>query len=212
MPTTTLLLIRHGQTDWNCARRIQGHSDRALNPTGHAQAAALLPALKKIHLRQPFSALYSSDLQRALQTAAPIAKLLSLDINQNSQLRERNYGRLEGLDASQQMQQFAPEIRQLKSRDPHYAPPGGESRHAFFARVLQALRVIAAAHPEQHVVVVTHGGSLDAAYRAAADLAASTPRSWPLLNASLNSVQVNNGRLTLQYWGGVKHLGADLQT
>jgi 2,3-bisphosphoglycerate-dependent phosphoglycerate mutase len=205
-PRTELLLIRHGETDWNLARRIQGHTDIALNQTGHAQALALAAALAELHKRQPFDALYSSDLQRALQTAAPAAAALMLQIRQDARLRERHYGVLEGLDAAEQLRKFPEETRLLQARDPDYTLPGGESRNTFFARVLQALHEIAARHGGQRILVVTHGGALDGAYRAAAGLAAETRRTWPLLNASLNSVIVEHGLISLQYWGVVRHL------
>ncbi len=211
MLRTELLLIRHGQTDWNVARRIQGHTDVPLNDTGREQATLLAPALAQLHLRQPFDALYCSDLQRALQTAAPAAAALALPVTQDARLRERHYGVLEGLDSAEQMRKFPEETRLLLARDPDYTLPGGESRNTFFSRVLQALREIAARHGGQRILVVTHGGALDAAYRAAAGLAPDTRRSWPLLNASLNSIIVENDRLVLQYWGLVRHLetGAD---
>lgn len=205
-PRTELLLIRHGQTDWNVAQRIQGHTNIALNQTGHTQAALLATALAGLHSRQPFDALYSSDLERTLQTAAPAAATLMLPIRQDQRLRERHYGVLEGLDTTGQMRRFPEETRLLQSRDPDYTLPGGESRNTFFARVLHALHEIAANHQGQRVLVVTHGGALDGAYRAAAGLAPETRRTWPLLNASLNSIIVENGLMNLQYWGVVRHL------
>ena len=137
---TTLLLIRHGETDWNAEGRLQGHTDRPLNDFGRRQARALAERLAG----DGITAVYSSDLSRALETAEILAARLELPVVTDPDLRERNWGSWEGLTGTE--------------RDGvEYV---GEANDAHGERVLGAVRRIAEQHPGESVVVVTHGGSL----------------------------------------------------
>ncbi len=93
MIETTILLVRHGETDWNRERRVQGHSDRPLNSTGMAQAEALVEELAD----EPIDAVYSSDLARAFDTAQGVASARALHVQPLPELREKNFGTWEGL-------------------------------------------------------------------------------------------------------------------
>jgi broad specificity phosphatase PhoE len=147
---TKILLARHGETDWNLNRRVQGHSDTPLNDTGRAQARALGAELAD----EAIDAIYSSDLRRAQETARLIADPRGLDVIALSDLRERHFGTWEGLTDEEIFARF-PEARDGPWGD-------GETKEAMVARVLDALRRIAETHPEGGVLVVSHGGPLRA--------------------------------------------------
>ena len=137
---TELILIRHGETDWNRQMRFQGHIDVPLNAAGQAQAARLAERLA----REPLQVLVSSDLLRARQTAAPLAARLGLALVADAGLREQGFGELEGLRTAD-VQRERPEVWAAWSRhDQHYAVPGGESTHGFHERVLAAVQRLAA--------------------------------------------------------------------
>ena len=137
---TTLLLVRHGETDWNAEGRLQGHTDRPLNERGRRQAAKLAEELAE----QEIAALYSSDLARARQTAEIVAGRLGLPVVVYADLREKNWGTWEGLTAAER-ERVAFE---------------GETTEEHRERTLRAVRRIADRHPGRRVAVVTHGGSL----------------------------------------------------
>jgi len=138
---TTLLLVRHGETDWNAEGRLQGHTDRPLNDFGRRQAAALA---ERLAAEPAIDAVYASDLSRARETAEILAHRLGLPVVTVPDLRERNWGNWEGLTGSE------------RDRVEYV----GEERDAHGERVIRAVRRIAEEHPGQRIVVVTHGGSL----------------------------------------------------
>ena len=137
---TTLLLVRHGETDWNAEGRLQGHTDRPLNDFGRRQATELAVRLAG----EGADAIYTSDLARAMETAQILGARLGLSVVVDPDLREKNWGTWEGLTGDERV---------------HVAFEG-ESTEDHRDRVMAALRRIAARHPDQRVVVVTHGGSL----------------------------------------------------
>ena len=150
---TTILLARHGETDWNRERRVQGHTDRPLNEVGRAQARALADRLAA----EPIEAVYSSDLARARETAHIVAEPRGLTVVAVPELREKNFGTWEGLTDEEIVARF-PEAAGGQWGD-------GETSEQVAARILRALRGIAAAHPAGHVLVVSHGGALRAVLR-----------------------------------------------
>ncbi len=142
---TTLLLARHGETDWNRELRIQGSSDIALNELGRRQAQALAQELEHVEL----DAIYSSDLSRARETAAAVAALHGLEVRLDARLRERAFGSWEGLTRE--------DIAALPDGSRH----DGEDDDQVRERVLEAIQAIADAHPGENVLVVAHGGALN---------------------------------------------------
>jgi probable phosphoglycerate mutase len=201
---TELILIRHGETAWNRERRMQGQTDTPLSDTGRAQADAVGRRLA----RHPFAALYSSDLSRAWETAAAIARahVQDHDIRREPALRERTFGVFEGLTYDEMAQRYPDEHARFSARDPDYAVPGGESPRQFFERSLACLEAIARAHEGESVVVVTHGLVLDTLHRAARNLTLQAKREAPLLNASLNTFQRSAQAWVEIAWGDVAHL------
>ena len=145
---TTILLVRHGETDWNLARRIQGHSDRPLNETGREQARELADALAS----EPIDAVYSSDLARAHETARIVAERRGLEVTAIPDLRERDFGTWEGLTGDEIFERF-PGAKTGTWGD-------GETREELAVRVLASLQRIAHTHPQGRVLVVSHGGPL----------------------------------------------------
>jgi len=153
-----LWLVRHGQTDWNLEQRIQGHTDLPLNGTGMAQARDLGESLAG----SSFDALFSSDLQRARQTAAALARRFHLSIHLDQRLRERSLGVWEGLTIPEIKQRY-PEFEENRRRDPlNTAPPGGESLLQLAERVTHAAGDITRQFPSGRVLVVSHGLALAA--------------------------------------------------
>ena len=142
---TTLLLARHGETDWNRELRIQGSSDIELNELGRQQAQFLAQELTDVDV----DAIYSSDLSRARATAAAVAATHGLDVTLDPRLRERSFGSWEGL------------TREDVSGFPPGARHDGESDDEVRARVLAAVEEIAARHPGEQVLIVSHGGALN---------------------------------------------------
>lgn len=199
---TRLILIRHGETLWNRETRIQGHTDIPLSPLGLAQAVRLSAALAD----EPLAALYASDLRRARQTAEAIARPRGLPIHLDPDLRERAFGRFEGLSWDQINTRYPEEAARWRRRDADFAVGGGESLRAFSARCLAAARRAAAAHAGQTIALVAHGGVLDCLYRAATGAALDAPRSWQLGNATINRVLATADGLTLIGWNDDQHL------
>lgn len=200
---TELVLVRHGVTAWNRARRFQGHIDIPLDADGHRQARCLAQRLA----REPMAAVYASDLTRARQTAEPIAQALGLPLRTEPLLRERHYGAFEGQDHEALARDHGEAYARWRARDPDFAlPGGGESLRSFDARVQAALQRLVQHHPGQRVVAVTHGGVLDCVYRIAAGLELSAPRTHDLLNASLNRIAWDGTRFRLLGWADVTHL------
>ncbi len=163
---TYLWLVRHGQTDWNVQGRWQGQTPDAppLNAAGLAQAEAVAEQLAAQASQDglAFAAIYSSDLLRARQTAEIIARRLGLPVQLDARLREVHLGVWEGMLGDEVALRYVAEL-EARRRDPvHSRPPQGESVYEVAARVGQTFDAIARAHPDQHVIVVSHGLALAA--------------------------------------------------
>jgi probable phosphoglycerate mutase len=199
---TRILLIRHGETAWNRATRIQGHTDIPLSPLGLAQAERLAQALAD----EALTAIYSSDLIRARQTAEALARAHELPIRLDAGLRERAFGRFEGLSWEEIDKGYPEDAARWRRRDPDFSVGGGESLRVFSARCLAAAHRVTASHPGQNVAIVAHGGVLDCLYRAATRAALDAPRSWQLGNATINRLLATPGGFTLVGWNDDRHL------
>jgi probable phosphoglycerate mutase len=199
---TRLILIRHGETAWNRATRIQGHTDIPLSPLGLAQAQRLAEALAD----EPLAAIYSSDLSRARQTAEAVASAQGLAIHFDAALRERAFGRFEGLSWEEIDRGYPDDAARWRRREPDFAVGGGESLTVFSARCVAAVRRAASAHPGQSIALVAHGGVLDCLYRAATQAALDAPRSWQLGNATINRLLATAEGFTLVGWNDDRHL------
>lgn len=199
---TRLFVIRHGETAWNVDSRIQGHLDIPLNDTGLWQARRLAQALSG----ETLSAIYSSDLARARQTAEALAALSDVPVQPDVSLRERGFGVFEGLSFAEVRQRWPEQAERWRLRDPDFRPERGESLGDFYVRVVGAVERLAAAHRGQSIAVVAHGGVLDCLYRAAARLDLRAARTWTLANASLNRLLYADAGLVLVGWADCSHL------
>lgn len=153
MQPTRLFLVRHGETTANVAGRMQGRGNDPLTPRGQQQVQAI--AARLAGEQPPISAIYTSPLLRARLTAEAIAARLNLPLRLRDGLQEMHLGQLEGVSAE--------ELLRAAPRDPDQAYPGGESPRAFVERIMGTLYGIAAAHPGEAVVVVSHGGVISTA-------------------------------------------------
>lgn len=199
---TELILIRHGETAWNLQSRWQGHLDSELTPLGLHQARAVADRLA----RMEFAALYSSDLGRARRTAEEIAQKTGHEPILNTGLRERGLGVFQGLTLAEIREQHPSEYEGFRSRDPDHVIPAGESLRGKHDRAILAIESIVAQYSDKRVVVVTHGGVLDSAFRHAMGLPLTAARKWILYNGSLNTFFIDDGNWNLATWGDVSHL------
>lgn len=204
--STNILLIRHGETAWNAERRLQGHTDIALNGAGRRQADAVARALAD----ETVAAVISSDLQRARDTAQAIAAQRGLPVQTDSGLRERCYGAFEGMLYAEIAQRYPAEYAEWQARNIDALLPGGErmgeTYRQFYARAVDGIVRQAQAYPGQSIVIVAHGGVLECAYRAARGMALDSPRDFEIKNAGINRFVCADGKLSLAAWGEVAHL------
>jgi probable phosphoglycerate mutase len=201
---TRICIIRHGETDWNAGRRIQGQIDVPLSAVGHAQARATANVLA----REDFAAIYSSDLARARQTAEATAHLARLPMHATPELRERHYGIFQGLTYPEAEARHPEAYARHKARDPHFAPEGGESLLDLAARIGAICGAIARRHAGEAVALFTHGGVLDIVHRQATGRPLDTPRDFSIPNCGINWFDVANGCWTLLSWAEREHLDA----
>jgi 2,3-bisphosphoglycerate-dependent phosphoglycerate mutase len=199
---TKLWLVRHGETDWNAGSRLQGTIDIPLNVKGCEQAKLVADRLAILSC----AVIYSSPLKRAFQTALPLSERLGLAVQTLADMAERNYGGFEGKTPDQIAAQDPEGFQRWQSRDPHFAPANGESLVQFNERVSKALNELARLHPGKTVVIFTHGGVLDIVYRLAQGLSLDLPRTWPIANAAINFLLVEQKRFLIKAWGDLDHL------
>ena len=189
---TTILLARHGETDWNSQRRWQGHADRPLNEVGREQARELAETLTD----RAIDVVYSSDLLRAHETALIVGERLGLPVSVDAGLREvdvgdwsgRVHSEIEGLDPDG--------YRRWREGGKGWA--GGESYEEMGERVVAAVLRLAARHPGETLLIVTHGGSIRACRATAAGLDYATSRVsaiGSMANCEVAELHVADGRL-----------------
>ena len=202
---TEILLIRHGETDWNVDQRLQGHLDIGLNAEGRRQVLALGAALAG----EGIDAVFASDLQRARDTAQAIAAAAGLTVALDAGLRERCFGAFEGLRHVEIEQRYPEAYRQWRAREPDARFPAGERQaetmREFYQRSVQAVqRVLGGAH--RKVAIVTHGGVLECLHHWASGSDFVLPRTFDIFNASINRVHWDGQRAHIRSWGEVAHL------
>ncbi|HEY6897649.1 MAG TPA: histidine phosphatase family protein [Rhodocyclaceae bacterium] len=202
MQPVRFCIVRHGETDWNTQRRLQGHIDIGLNPVGHRQAAAAAQGLVGLH----FDAFLASDLLRTRETAAAITAVLGIKPHLEPDLRERHYGVFQGRTADEVAIHFPEAYAAYKSRDEHYEFGDGESLHDFAHRISSTMTRLAETHAGQTVLLVAHGGVLDVIYRRAMGRDLSGPRDFPIPNAALNWISVGPNGWQVELWADQRHL------
>jgi len=201
-----LCLVRHGETDWNSERRLQGQIDIELNATGLAQARAVRGGLAD----QRFVAVYSSTLTRAWATAEIAIAGSGLAVSPAPTLRERHYGVYQGLTAAEAALRHPQVHRRHERRDIDFDYESGESLTGFATRVMTGLTQIAERHTGEAVLGFTHGGVLDIVYRAAIGRRLEGPRDFPIPNAGINWLEYEEGTWRILNWADQRHLTATL--
>ena len=206
---TQITAVRHGETDWNAQSRLQGHLDIDLNERGRWQAQRVGQALADSGI----TTIYCSDLRRAHDTALAISRAIAqhsgiaaTDLRLEPGLRERSFGDFQGLTYDEVGALHPQDALRWKQRDPHWAPPGGESPAALHQRIATTLHAIAAQHPGEHIALVSHGGVLDMLYRLATGQALNAARTWELGNCAINRLLYTPQALTLVGWADTQHL------
>jgi broad specificity phosphatase PhoE len=194
MPMTTLILVRHGETDWNRDGRWQGHADAPLNERGREQARRLAAELAG----EDVAAVYSSDLSRARETADIIAERLGRDVSVDPRLREVHVGSWSGLTMPEIEERFPAEFARWRSGDAGHSFADGETYAAMGERVVAAVEEIAAQHPGEQVVIVLHGGPVRSVLAHAAGITYEEQRHrrQHLANCGYVRVAVRDGVLT----------------
>ena len=163
---------------------------------------------------EPIHAIYSSDLRRAFETAQAIAlspaRLAAstptpAEVTPHLQLRERHFGHLQGKTWVEIETEYPEECKLWRGRDPHWAPKGGESLTALRERISHCVNELAKQHLGEQIVLVAHGGVMDALYRLATNQSVEAPRTWHLGNAAINRLLWTPQGLSLVGWGDVSH-------
>lgn len=198
-----LYLIRHGETDWNAAGRIQGHSDIELNARGLEQA-------RRLAARMPdegeFQALYASPLKRAYRTAEMIGDALNLHVTADARLLERSLGVLEGLTMNDLREKYPDVHHAWHNGGPRPHIPGEEAREDFVKRAQDFLRDIRAKHSDGRLLAITHGGTINMLLMVAMNLDVERPLPFYIDNASINVVQWGERGARLRVLNDAYHL------
>ena len=199
-----LLLVRHGQTDWNIARRFQGQSDIPLNKVGQKQAMTLANRLSK----QPIDAIYSSDLQRAMETSKVITQMsvCKPELRSDPRLREINFGDWEGLTYNEIKEKYHDVLVARENDVYKNAPTNGETLEQLTIRVQSMIDELYAKHKDQTVLVVAHGGVLQILLCLALKLNPTMYWQFHLSTASLSEIAFYPDGAMLNLLNDTSHL------
>ncbi|MGE5554503.1 MAG: histidine phosphatase family protein [Betaproteobacteria bacterium] len=206
MGESRLILVRHGETEWNRSAKIQGQLDVVLSPVGREQAKKVARRLAA----EKVAAVYSSDLARASETAAIIAEPHGLKVTTDPNLREGCFGAWQGLTMAEVQERFAENYAAVR-RDPvHGRPADGECIAEVADRAQRAVEGIVAAHSGEMAVIVTHGGTLKALI--CRFLGLDLSQRWRLVidNCSLTIFAWREGSPVLLTLNDTSHLGGRL--
>lgn len=203
MPATLVYLIRHAETVWNVERRIQGSLDAPLTDRGRRQVACLVAALREA----PLSALYASPLERAQETARPLAASRGLAVRPVDDLREIDQGEWEARLLDEVRAEDGERLLAWWSAPHTVRMPGGETLEEVQARARRAFDEIAARHPGQAIAVVAHGGVNKALLLAF--MGAPLAAYWRIRqsNACINRVEVDGAVVRVLALNDTTHLG-----
>ena len=185
-----LYLLRHGETDWNAQRRIQGVADTPLNETGFSQARALAAPLRG----RPIAALYTSHLRRARQTAEAIAEALGLEVRLEPRLAELDQGKLEGLQIEEIEVHHNGFMAAWRSRPAHLRMPGGETLAELQERAWAAVEDLRSAHPRETIAAVSHNLAISAVLCRVLGIDLNAFRRIRQFNAALNLIEHSPAR------------------
>ena len=201
MKKTEIILIRHGETEWNSQQRMQGHSNSDLSSVGQAQIQALGQWMKNV----PFDHIYSSDSLRAKQTAEAITQFSGHELQFDQRLREKNLGVFEGLTSEEARERHPEVFRLFKTAGSKYVIDEGESTQQLQDRALEIVDEIRIKHPEERVLLVTHGGFIRVVMKHSLGLSLETPTRFLIRNTGVFRLVWEDKWLVSQM-GGVSHL------
>ena len=207
MQETEIILIRHGETEWNAQQRMQGHSNSELSAVGREQIQALGRWMKN----ESFDHIYSSDSLRARQTAEAITQHSGHTLQIDQRLREKNLGVFEGLTSEEAKERFPEVYRLFKTAGANYVIDKGESTQQLLDRALQFLEEIRLKHPEKRVVLVSHGGIVRVLIKHTLGLSVCSPTRFMIKNTGIFRLVWKEKWLVTQM-GGVLHLAMLQQT
>jgi len=202
MDATYVIVVRHGETHWNTEGRRQGHLDSTLTEKGRAQAEALSQRFNP----DSCTAIYSSDLGRAYETARIIAEKTGHEVVPDERLRERNLGIFQGLNGEEIRARYPQEYQEHRNGGADHAVPSGESFREQTERNMQCLEELTQRHAGEIIMVVTHGGVLSALFRHTLAIPLDAPRRFSFKNASINLFKHQDGVWGLETWGDIAHL------
>ncbi len=195
-------IVRHGETLWNAAGRIQGHTDIELSVQGRQQAGAVARRLAGV----PFDAAYSSDLCRTRDTARIILGERDTPLHSVPELREYNKGVFEGLTVAEYRQQYPDLYRASLVNDPDFAPPGGETIRQCQARLNGFAARLRRAHPDSSLLLVGHGGSLRSCLVALLSLPLEANWKFAMHNCALSVIHTYPDNAVLHLYNDTSHL------
>lgn len=204
-----LYLVRHGETDWNAERRIQGVSETPLNSIGRAQAEALVSSFRG----RPVVALYTSPLERARQTAEVLGAALGLEVREEARLAELDQGDLEGMTFDQIEETYNGFLERWRTVPAEVQMPRGENLHQLQARAWDAVEDIRARHPEKMVIAVSHNLTITTLMCRVMELDLNNIRRIRQHNAAINLVEHEPGRgWSVLTMNAVAHLNGQLSS
>ena len=201
MKETEIILIRHGETDWNSQQRMQGHSNSDLSEVGRGQIQALGELMKNVS----FDHIYSSDSLRARQTAEAITQYSGHTLQFDQRIREKNLGVFEGLTSTEAKERHPEIYRLFKTAGANYVIDEGESTQQLLERALEFIEEIRLRHPQERVVMVTHGGVVRVLMKHALGLSIDAPTRFIIKNTGIFGLIWNENWLVTRM-GGVSHL------
>ncbi len=205
MLKTWITAVRHGETKWNVAMRLQGIQNSELSEKGNQQVESVSKELSN----KKFDMIISSDLGRAIKTAEVINKYHKLDIIRDPSLRERNFGIMEGLTREEILEKYPDVFSAYQKRKESYKIPQGDSLIEFYERVLTGLEKVISLNKGKRILIVTHGGVLDCIIRMMFNYSLSARRNFSIYNTAINIFSVMNNEWTLEEWGNSNHLNTD---
>ena len=198
---THLYIVRHGETVWNTEDKMQGVKDSPLTDKGKIHAQRMGEKLKEMGV--DFSALYTSDLGRALNTAEIINSNIGIEITEEERLRERNMGVFEGHSWDYVRENYKEDFKLLVSEDDDYCIPEGESRGEYRDKVISFMKFIAEKHEGENILAVTHRGFINFFLRIILNIPLNARSGLKINNASLSVFTLHKGRWLLERFGDI---------
>jgi len=196
---TRVSIVRHGETEWNLADKMQGVSDSPLTPKGISLAKELGEKLAGMK----FSRIYTSDLGRAYSTAKYINGKLGLEIVPEPRLRERNMGIFEGHNWAYVKEHYPEDFMKAVSEDLEYRIPEGQSKQDYVDMIADFMQFVTKKHPCENVLLVTHRGFIDFFMRQVLGISVNARRCFKVGNTSLNVFSFEKGRWMLERFGDI---------